>query len=160
MDDTRCDSQRHFRDRRNVRRWKRTHPARLVKTILACAILLSGCVYRISPGDVSALGAQPVQASSRVEVTQKRGPPQGFQCFEPLLAALSLGLIPVNCVDTFSVSVTQSDGETAQGTYTSSMWMGWIALLMGPLPNWHWQPSTGEGGTAKEIERRVREGSK
>jgi len=128
-----------------------------MKAILACTLLLTGCAaYRVSPGDDGALRAVPVKGSSEIAVTQVRGPLQGFQCFEPLFFTLTLGLIPANCVDTFAVSVTSSFGETVKGTYKSSIWFGWVSVFLAPLPKWHWQMGTGDAGSAKEIERRVR----
>jgi hypothetical protein len=130
-----------------------------MKPILAyCTILLTGCsAYRISTIDDGALHAFQVNAASRVEVTKRNKGLEGFQCFEPLLYGLTLGIIPVNCVDTYAVSVTSSTGETAQGTYKVSVWAGWASVLLAPLPNWHWQMGYGYGvDPAGEIEGRVR----
>jgi hypothetical protein len=134
-----------------------------MKPILACCtILLTGCsAYRISTIDDGALHAVRVNAASRVEVTKRSKGLEGFQCYEPLLYGLTLGVIPVNCVDTYAVSVTSSTGETAQGTYKLSVWTGWASVLLAPLPNWHWQMGYGRNvDPAGEIEGRVRGASR
>jgi hypothetical protein len=100
-------------------------------------------------------------AASRVEVTKTNKGMEGFQCYEPLLYGLTLGVIPINCVDMYAVSVTSSTGETAQGTYKVSVWVGWASVLLAPLPNWHWQMGYGHGvDPAGEIEGRVRDASR
>src|SRR5277367_1567468 len=134
-----------------------------MKSILACCtILLTGCTaYRISIIDDGALHAVRVSAASRVEVTKTNKGMEGFQCYEPLLYGLTLGVIPINCVDTYAVSVTSSTGETAQGTYKVSVWVGLASVLLALLPNWHWQMGYGHGvDPAGEIEGRVRDASR
>jgi hypothetical protein len=123
-----------------------------MKTVLACTILLTGCsAYRITAVDDHAVHAMKVV--SRVEITKKTRDVD-FQCFEPMLAVLTVGIIPVHCVDTYGVSVTSATGETAQGVYRVSFWGGWVSLLLAPLPSWHL--GSGHQDPALAIEGRIR----
>jgi hypothetical protein len=111
-----------------------------MKSVLACTILLAGCsAYRISAIDNEAIRTAPADTAARVEVTKTSSGLEGFQCYEPLLYGLTLGVIPVNCVDTYAVSVTSSAGDTVRGNYRFSVWAGWASVLLAPLPDWHWQ---------------------
>jgi hypothetical protein len=101
-----------------------------------------------------------MNAASRIEVAKINIRPDGFQCNEPLLFGLTLGLIPAHCEDIYSVSVISSTGSKAQGEYRVSTWAGWASLLLAPIPGWHWHMGYGYGRDPRaEIETRTREAS-
>ena len=130
-----------------------------MRAMLACVvIMLTGCsAYRITRVDNGTLPAPEAGNFSGLKVTKQNKNPQGFQCWEPLLYGLTLGLIPANCVDTYLVSVTSGTGEKTESVYKVSVWAGWVSVLLAPSPQWHWQMGYGYGvNPATQIERRVR----
>lgn len=100
-------------------------------------VLLTGCAaYRIAPENDTALKAAHISPSSKVEVVKQNESPGGFQCFEPMLFALTVGIVPIHCVDTYRASTLTSNGEQVSGTYTVTRMQGWFPLLLLPLPSW------------------------
>jgi hypothetical protein len=133
-----------------------------MRIAVACLFLVSGCAAdRIYPAKGGALPASAVDAASRIEVAKAKGYPEGFQCYEPLLFGLTLGLIPAHCVDSYTVSVVSGTGSEAQGTYKVSTWAGWASLLLAPIPGWHWHIGYGYNrDPVAEIKARVRDTSR
>lgn len=106
--------------------------------ILATASLLSGCmVYRVAPENIEAFKSANLAHDVPVEVVKQNEFPRGFQCFEPMLFALTVGIIPVHCVDTYTASISKN-GESVSGTYTVTTMQGWFPLLLLPFPSWHY----------------------
>jgi hypothetical protein len=104
---------------------------------LALVICFSGCAaYRITLKEDRGL-AEAVKAhpESAVKVEKQNSFPEGLQCFEPMLFVLTVGLVPVDCVDTYKVFVPEVRGER---TYTVREMQGWVTLFLLPLPHWHY----------------------
>jgi hypothetical protein len=102
----------------------------------AVAVLLTGCAaYCIAPENDAALRFAHVSAASKVEVVKQSEFPGGFQCFEPMLFVLTIGIVPIHCVDTCSASAQAKNGEQVSGTYTVTRMQGWFPLLLLPLPS-------------------------
>lgn len=88
---------------------------------------------------------------AELEVTKVNKFPQGFQCFEPMLNVLTLGLVPAHCVDTYSVLAAGTSQEVVRVEVTYVY--GWVALLLPPLPSWRY----GDGqGIEPEISEVIR----
>ena len=68
------------------------------------------------------------------QIFQLNTRPEGFQCFEPMLYVLSLGIIPVHCVNTFEVRSSAEPEQLAKVNVTTIS--GWAALFLAPLPKW------------------------
>ncbi len=69
-----------------------------------------------------------------------------------MLFVLTIGLVPVHCVDTYRVSAVGAD---ADAVYTVTAMEGWVALFLMPIPDWH----AGFGREPEpEIERMVLSG--
>jgi hypothetical protein len=66
---------------------------------------------------------------------------QGFQCFEPMLTVLSLGVVPGYCShkEVSSFVLTGKNGQSVRFegmTYTHKAVFGWVALPLGVAPGW------------------------
>ncbi len=125
-----------------------------VLAVLAANFLLVGCsAHRISPVGEA---AQPdaISSSVAISVSKINAQPEGYQCFEPLLYVLTLGIVPTRCVDTFKVSVASEESElTATRTYEVTTVHGWFSFLLAPTSPWRY----GEiRAPENEIERFVR----
>lgn len=102
--------------------------------------VLAGCAtYRIAPGDDA--GYDPPGPDVAIVVTRENDSPEGFQCFEPMLYVLSIGIIPAHCVDTYVVAIPDSmaaDTSRRLTVFTVTSIQGWVALLLAPLPDWRY----------------------
>ena len=108
---------------------------KLVAIILAGSLV--GCAaYRITLKEDRGLAAAVQRAGSDapIQVSKENRVPEGFQCFEPMLFFLTVGLIPVHCVDTYKASAAELGGESI---YTVTAMQGWVTLVLMPLPGWH-----------------------
>ena len=124
--------------------------------LLLCVFFLAGCaVYRVAPENDAALKAAHVLPSSKVEVVKQSRFPDGFQCFEPMLFVLTIGIVPAHCVDTYTASAFSSNGEQVSGTYKLTRMQGWLPLLLLPFSGWHYglaqQPEVVIEATVKGI---------
>ena len=112
---------------------------------LVAALSLTGCVtYRISPKEKPLR----VDRDAQLRVVKENGRPEGFQCFEPMLFVLTLGIIPVQCVETYNVSLLTTVEPAPEAKYTVTSIGGWAALFISPLPAWLF-------GKAKNIEAEI-----
>jgi len=105
------------------------------------AILLSACAtYKVEIIEETPSAQKAIAASTPITVTQESSYPKGFQCFEPMMFVLTLGLIPTHCVNTYSVSsaapTTDQQEAVALGTFKITTMGGWAALIIAPLPKW------------------------
>jgi hypothetical protein len=101
---------------------------------LVAALSLTGCVtYRISPKD------KPLHADAPtpLRVVKENQSPEGFQCFEPMLWFITVGIIPFQCVDTYNVTLVTSMEPAPEAKYKVTSIGGWAALFIAPLPSWH-----------------------
>jgi hypothetical protein len=114
-------------------------------TLTILALMLTGCVtYRISP-KAKPLRVEP-DASLRIIKLNER--PEGFQCFEPMLWFVTAGVIPVQCVDTYSVAHVTAVEPIPGAVYTVTSIGGWAALFLAPFPSWHF-------GNPKNVEAEI-----
>ncbi|MEX6503994.1 hypothetical protein [Pseudomonas zhanjiangensis] len=112
---------------------------KIVSTTLAA--LLSGCAsYKVEVIEEAPSIRRAIAASDPITVKQENSYPEGFQCFEPMMFALTLGLIPTHCVNTYSVSsaapTTDQQEAIVLGTFKITTMGGWAALIIAPLPKW------------------------
>ncbi|EOU2464891.1 hypothetical protein ACNTOD_003890 [Vibrio navarrensis] len=108
------------------------------------ALVLCSCsAYKISAEENF---KAPVNELTKIEVVQLNKYPEGFQCFEPLLYVLTFGIVPAECVDTYSVSM----GTQELGHITVSSMNGWVALLLAPFSSW-------EYGQVSEVEQKIQD---
>jgi len=102
-----------------------------VLIIIACLAISSCATYKITSKDdfqfLSEINKEP-------EIVKVNKYPSGFQCFEPLLFVLTLGIIPTHCVDTYDV--LSDDKIVGQVSITSIG--GWVALAIVLFPNWNY----------------------
>ena len=106
---------------------------------------LTGCVtYRISPKEKPLR----VDRDARLQIVKENQGPEGFQCFEPMLWFLTVGIIPTQCVDTYNVAVVTTVEPAPEAKYTVTSIGGWAALFIFPLPGWHF-------GKAENIEAKI-----
>lgn len=98
---------------------------------------LSACIaHRIDlKEDHGLAGAIQAQPDIQLDIVKQNPFPVGMQCFEPMLYVITIGLWPVDCLDTYRVSAPASGAE---GTYTVRQVNGWVALFLLPLPHWHY----------------------
>jgi hypothetical protein len=73
---------------------------------------------------------------------------QGFQCFEPMLTVLSLGVVPGYCSQkqVSSFVLTGKNGQSVrfeEMTYTHKAVFGWVALPLGVAPGWSFSERRG-----------------
>ncbi len=121
---------------------------------VAASMALSGCAaYKVEPVSAQARSSMPHSAKAGEAKSLRVVPDQasniegrGFQCYEPLLYALSLGLIPAVCVRGYEL---RSDNEVL-GRYEVSMMMGWAAMFAAMSPAW----SLGSGDERAEAQIR------
>lgn len=67
--------------------------------------------------------------------------PDGLHCFEPMLYALTVGIVPAHCVTTYDVMPEQVDGLYGSGSSRAvevTHIQGWLALLLAPFPGWRY----------------------
>ncbi len=132
--------------------------------LLSVAFLSACAAYKIERNpDMEPLSAPGYSIlESNIEITQSQLTkfPEGFQCFEPMLYFLSVGIIPSQCVDRFIVSTAIPAGRVEKAVlaeYVVTRMQGWVALLLPLLPTWRF----GYGGGAEtEIKKLVLEGCK
>lgn len=124
---------------------------RNVLSLVATMSLAACATYKITPigpSDFSSAvkDAGPEAVITVVEVNESKFP-RGFQCFEPMLFFLTLGIIPTHCLSTYQASLESvPTGQTA--TYDVTVMAGWIALVLAPLPRWQF-------GSAVDMEKKV-----
>src|SRR5258706_11551889 len=112
---------------------------------LLAVLSLTGCVtYRISPKG----SPLRVDRDAKLQVVKENRPLDGFQCFEPYLFVVTFGIIPTHCIDTYNVSLLTTVVPAPQAKYTVTSIGGWVALLITPLPGWHF-------GKAENIEAKI-----
>jgi len=72
---------------------------------------------------------------------------KGFQCFEPYLMVLSLGIIPSVCSQeyTFELEWQNKEGERKKNEVLveEKLIGGWVALFIALLPTWHYGYDSG-----------------
>ncbi len=91
--------------------------------------------------------ARPV-ADSRTRITVLRNqsyvwPGRGFQCFEPMLYVLTVGIIPADCTNdyVFDALLEGRDSTTPlHREYTVTQVQGWVSGLLALLPGWELGP--------------------
>lgn len=71
---------------------------------------------------------------------EQKGPTKGFQCFEPYLLILSLGLIPTVCSTNYVVNTTWT-GESGTSSskmteFTEKRVVGWASLFLSMSKDW------------------------
>jgi hypothetical protein len=65
--------------------------------------------------------------------------PTGFQCFEPMLAVLTVGIVPIHCVTNYVVTATGPElGQSVASHYKVTEMNGWLPLLLLPFPSWQY----------------------
>lgn len=110
---------------------------------------------RLSYGDTDlpALAAYVGNGKRPIVITHSSGKRTGFQCFEPMLAGLTLGIVPINCDRTINVSLQAAHGaitEQYEIRSEESVIGGWVALFMAPLPGWEF------GSGEESVERAIK----
>ena len=66
-------------------------------------------------------------------------PGRGFQCFEPLLYVLTLGIIPADCTNDYAFEAVLEDGSSTvpiHRKYAVTQIQGWVSGLLVLLPGW------------------------
>jgi hypothetical protein len=114
---------------------------------VALTIFLSGCAtYKVEIADNASTTKTKIDAGAQITVTKENLYPGGFQCFEPMMFVLTLGIIPTHCVYTYSAtSITTSLGQQETvplGNFKITTIGGWAALLLAPLPKWNFGSPT------------------
>ena len=122
---------------------------------VALTILLSGCsTYKVERADNTSVAKATIDASTQITVIKENLYPGGFQCFEPMLFVLTLGIIPTHCVYTYSAtSISTSldqQGIVPLGNFKITTIGGWAALLLAPLPKWNF-------GSPTDLERAIQQ---
>ncbi|GAA6141851.1 hypothetical protein [Hydrogenophaga sp. 5NK40-0174] len=140
----------------------------LVLTAVTATLTLGGCAaYKVeavgpqasAPVKSSAPAGKPGKAlktgvAPALKVVPDRASHiegRGFQCHEPLLYVLSLGLIPAVCVKGYELR----SNEEVLGRYEVSMMMGWAAMFAAMSPGW----SLGSGDERAETQIRRQSGA-
>ncbi|WP_428240074.1 hypothetical protein [Gynuella sp.] len=76
---------------------------------------------------------------------EKQNDYEGFQCFEPTMYILSLGLIPAHCVGKFELIVKfmeDGKGKVVTKKIKQISMAGWFPLFLLLSPNWEYDLST------------------
>lgn len=66
-------------------------------------------------------------------------PGRGFQCFEPLLYVLSVGIIPAECTNDYAFEAVLDDGNSTvpfHREHAVTQIQGWVSGLLALLPVW------------------------
>ncbi len=130
--------------------------------LVSIALALSGCaVQRISATEsldekLPALRAHlQEQPDAELVVTRLSGfgaADEGLHCFEPMLYAVSLGVIPAHCRSRHHLSSQSPAGvevsELETDVVVTSM-QGWLPLFLAVLPSWQFY----DGGPVEEDVR-------
>jgi hypothetical protein len=109
---------------------------------------LNGCAtHRITSEDdgglVAAVRRDGPGATIGV-IKANRHPYEGFQCFEPYMFVVTLGLIPIHCVHRYKASLSlelASSNEIPEAEYKISTIIGWAAPVVTLFPGWRWGSS-------------------
>lgn len=113
--------------------------------VVSLAAVMTGCaVFKVESqaGDrfQQLARAQPDAlkvAQVTPDLTQGSYPyPEGFQCFEPYLFAVTLGLVPAHCIERCEATVMNSDAAPETAEYTVTSMQGWFMVFLAPLPQW------------------------
>ena len=100
--------------------------------------LIGGCTtYKVERVENASVAKIAINPDAPILVKQENLYPEGFQCFEPMLFVLTLGLIPTNCTDSYSASITTDQQKIVPlGSFKITTIGGWAALIIAPLPQW------------------------
>ena len=114
------------------------------------AALLAGSVAVLDEsGECRSVTSSPTPFSNpELSITIHRNhtdlPGRGFQCFEPYLVVLTLGIVPAYCTNDYDFAATfdgPSGSRTVERRYAVTFVQGWISGLLFMLPGWQF----GEG---------------
>lgn len=70
---------------------------------------------------------------------------KGFQCFEPYLLFITLGIIPSICEQEYQIKIHIQDLGNQNSidkelTYKTNSVAGWLSLFYAPSPDWNFKP--------------------
>jgi len=130
----------------------------LVSALSACVahkITATEDFRQLSAESLSATGSQP-----NPNVFKINEGPEGWQCFEPMMYVLSLGIIPAHCLDRYHVSWTDPEPDSKADLKTHfelSSVQGWVTLVLVLSPHWKFGYSA---DPEEDIQRMVRRRSR
>lgn len=93
-----------------------------------------------------------LEVKSAITVTQQNSYPEGFQCHEPMLYFLTLGIIPTHCIYSYNVMLIKNSNQQDDiplGTFRVTSVGGWAALFIAPFPQWKF-------GSSPNIEHEIK----
>ena len=103
-------------------------------------LLLAGCsTYKIEKIDSAGMTTPKLEVKSIITVTQQNSYPEDFQCHEPILYFLTLGVMPIHCIRNYSVMLIKNlnkQDDIPLGAFQVTSVSGWAALFLAPFPQW------------------------
>lgn len=96
-----------------------------------------------APGDIldDSLARSVAEPLGTITVLHNRSsfPGRGFQCFEPMLYVLTVGVIPADCTNDYEFEAVLDEGGSTTPlrlTYTVTNVQGWVSGFLVLLPAW------------------------
>jgi hypothetical protein len=121
-------------------------------SLIALVSVLTGCMsaVAIEPMNIGIIDRH-LKPEMTIKVKVERDRSEGFQCFEPYLWVATIGIVPIQCINTYRATALNKIGEEQQfETYRVTSWSGWVAYLIAAFPGWNLDASY--GGTPAFVE--------
>lgn len=87
---------------------------------------------------------------------------KGFQCFEPYLLIISLGVIPAYCEQEYTLNIQIKNTENGELNYRQISYKvnsvtGWVSLFYAPSENWNYKSIDGKNAFYSLVNKLVDE---
>lgn len=114
----------------------------MIKRMLLSLLIIahiSGCaVFKIEATDLDSKSLANLEKETSSIERVNSDFPEGMHCFEPMMFFLTLGIVPIHCINRYELSIEEKNGHKKTHEVKVTSMNGWIPLLLIPSSTWNY----------------------